>query len=215
MSPNILDLKKNLRREMILRRRQVKEETIREISLSIVPRVLDFIEQKVSLSSSRPLTIMSYMSCGQEFPTKALNHAILEKGWRLVLPYTDSDFHIIACESNSHEGLRRSRMGIEEPDPEVCPRLNAGETDLILLPGIAFDRSGVRLGYGKGCYDQFLSSSKETLPLTAALAWSFQIVDRVPSEDHDLPCDYLFTEDELIPCNSSSTMSFQDDSCSF
>ena len=90
-------------------------------------------------------------------------------------------------------------MGIWEPDPAISRQILAEETDLILLPGLAFDIHGNRLGYGKGCYDRFLSESAVKLPLLIALAWSFQILESIPFEDHDQPCHFLFTEKDIIP----------------
>ncbi len=188
-----------MREQMIRRRRELDDAAIRNASVNIIPRVLDFAEQMLPQSADRELTIMSYMSFGQEFPTAGLNRSILEKGWRLVLPYTDRNFNITACVTSSLENLRRSSMGILEPDPAISLQITASDADLILLPGIAFDRTGMRLGFGKGCYDRFLVTSGEKKPLTAALAWSFQIVKKVPCGKQDLACDYLFTEKELIP----------------
>ena len=90
-------------------------------------------------------------------------------------------------------------MGIAEPDPAVSEQIAASEADLILLPGVAFDRHGMRLGYGKGCYDRFLGASCENSPITAAFAWTFQILDCVPSDPHDQSVDWLITEEEFLP----------------
>ena len=199
MNQDIIRSKAALRRDILRKRRQLDRETIQTVSLSIVPRVLNFIREKIPMPSDRPLTVMSYMSFGSEFPTTDLNRAILEEGWRLVLPFTENDFSITACVTESLENLRKSRMGIPEPDPDDSEQINASEIDLILLPGIAFDLSGMRLGYGKGCYDRFLSRSAGSLPPILALSWSFQVVETVPSEDHDHFFDYLITEREFIP----------------
>ena len=194
--------KKTLRQEMLRQRSDLSPELIRQTSGITVPHILEFIRKqsgKRKQTAGHPLTIMSYMSHAGEFPTRELNQKILDSGWCLVLPYTSREFVIKACIVSSLDGLRISSMGIPEPDPSLCPQIRAAEADLILLPGVAFDRNGMRLGYGKGCYDRFLSESSAQLPLTAGLAWSFQIVDSVPSEAHDHACDYLITEQQIFP----------------
>ena len=197
MNPSVKEMKQLLRKEMLRKRKEMKPETIQSTSTSIVPRMMDFIEKSFPVYKERPLMIMSYMSHAGEFPTKSLNQAILEKNWNLILPYTNRDYEIEACIVDSVNNLRISSMGIEEPDPSVCPHVKASDTDLILLPGIAFDYRGMRLGYGKGCYDRFLSDTDKHLPVIIALAWSFQVLEHIPSEKHDRPCDFIFTEKSL------------------
>lgn len=197
MNHKIADSKEILRKEMLLKRKALSIKDITETSVSIIPPLMDFIDRTVDGKPGKPLTVMSYMSHKNEFPTIELNQMILDRGWRLLLPYTDRNFEITACIVCSLDGLRPSPMGILEPDPSAADQFRASDADLILLPGIAFDLQGRRLGYGKGCYDRFLSSGPP-LPVTAALTWSFQIIDRVPSDPHDIPCDYLITEKQII-----------------
>ena len=190
--------KQILRKEILQIRNLLEPDVISRTSAETSPRILDFIRSTARPRNSRPLTVMSYMSCRGEFPTTDLNLSILEQGWSLVLPYTNRNFDIEACLVDSLDHLSLSPMGIREPDPSSCAHISASEADIILLPGIAFDRRGMRLGYGKGCYDRFLSSASGHPPVTAGLAWSFQLHEEVPSEEHDMYCDYVFTEKQLI-----------------
>lgn len=72
--------------------------------------------------------------------------------------------------------------------------------DVILLPLAAFDRAGHRIGYGKGHYDRAVATifASGARPLLVGLAFAVQEVDKVPFEPHDIPLDYILTEDELI-----------------
>lgn len=198
MNPSVKEMKQSLRKEMLRKRTETKPEIINSTSKAIVPRMMDFIEKSLPVYKERPLTIMSYMSHAGEFPTRILNQAILEKDWQLILPYTTRDYEIEACIVDSINDLSISSKGIEEPDPSVCPHVNASDTDLILLPGIAFDYRGMRLGYGKGCYDRFLTDTDDHMPIIIALAWSFQVLEHIPSEKHDQACSFIFTENNLI-----------------
>ena len=88
-----------------------------------------------------------------------------------------------------HE-LISARCGLSEPW-DKCPALTLRdfENALILVPGLAFDDEGFRIGYGGGFYDKFLA--KEPEHPTVALCYSFQMVDAIPTEDYDIPVDLV------------------------
>ncbi len=198
MNHPLSNAKAALRKEMLRKRSTLDRKEVEKISALLSLRLRDFIRSTAGENRTEPLTVMSYMSHKNEFPTIDLNREILQLGWRLALPYTDRSFEISACIVDSLDHLHLSSMGILEPDPSVSVQIEAPDADLILLPGVAFDLQGRRLGYGKGCYDRFLTRTDGLRPVTAALAWSFQIVGRIPAEKHDIPCDYLITEKKII-----------------
>ena len=74
--------------------------------------------------------------------------------------------------------------------------------DLVIVPGVAFDRQGGRLGYGKGYYDRFLDQSHA---FRLALAFDFQLLETVPTEIHDVPMDGILTENGFYFCGDSQT----------
>lgn len=82
------------------------------------------------------------------------------------------------------QGLPKGSPWLEEPYHLVTP-------DWLLIPGVGFDLSGARLGRGKGFYDRYLEE-KDTLKI--GLAWSGQVLDKIPSESHDCQMDYIITE---------------------
>ena len=81
-------------------------------------------------------------------------------------------------------------------DAPMAPR-----PDLILVPGIVFDRSGKRIGYGKGYYDAFMASVGSRSVITAGISYENQLTDIIPAESHDFQLDYIMTEDNLY-CKS-------------
>ncbi|MBU1992529.1 MAG: 5-formyltetrahydrofolate cyclo-ligase [Patescibacteria group bacterium] len=94
----------------------------------------------------------------------------------------------------STKDLQKGRFGIKEPNgqnDEVAPEY----IDLIFVPGIGFDLTGHRIGFGLGYYDRFL---KKTNCLKIGLAYEFQIIDNVPGEPHDVPVDMIITEKRII-----------------
>ncbi len=86
--------------------------------------------------------------------------------------------------------------GIKEPDPESWDRAALSEVDLALIPGVAFDVKGGRLGRGKGFYDRLLGDP-EFRGLKAGLAWDWQIVGEVPCDTDDIPMDFVVTPGKI------------------
>ena len=117
-------------------------------------------------------------------------------GKRIALPRvqgTDLTFHPVT----HREELVTGDFGILEP-PETSPC--AGRNfDIILVPGLAFDFAGGRLGRGKGFYDRFLANARG---LRVGVCFEDQIVDPVPKESHDARMDFVITSTAIFPCGS-------------
>lgn len=139
--------------------------------------------------------IMLYASKGKEVRTDELISELLRVGKRVVLPKTEMrEKGITPVEiSDLEKDLIPGNYGIREPR-DCARRVDPGEIDLVIVPGIAFDRNGNRLGRGAGYYDRFLSTIKGKVRIVA-LAYSFQIVERVPSSNSDVPVDIIVTEE--------------------
>ena len=137
------------------------------------------------------------MGIGPEVATRP----ILERAWsedkRIACPKVEwRPRGLVSYAVTAADQLVEGRGGLLEPDPERARPVEEG-FDLVLVPGLAFDRRGGRIGYGAGFYDRFL---EETDALKVALAYSLQVIDSVPVEPHDVPVDRILTEDESIVC---------------
>ena len=88
------------------------------------------------------------------------------------------------------------KFGILEPI-EVM-KIAYKNIDLVLVPGVAFDKEGHRIGYGFGYYDKFLKKVPKAVKI--GLCYDFQVVDKIPKEEHDVPVDYIVTEERIIGC---------------
>lgn len=101
-------------------------------------------------------------------------------------------------------GLVRGPLGILQPDPATCAAVPLEEINLVVIPGVAFDRRGHRLGYGHGYYDRFLA---ELPPATwrVGLAFAGQMVEEIPADLWDLPMHLLVTETQVILCSLPAT----------
>lgn len=146
-------------------------------------------------------SILAYCSFGSEINTAPLLEAILAGGKRLLLPAVNREQDAIDVYrvTDLDVCLRRGVFGIREPDPAHCEP--AKDFDLVIVPGVAFDRRGGRIGYGKGYYDKLLAGSKAP---TIAAAFDTQIVYQIPLEPHDVLVDTLVTEAGVIETRAAS-----------
>ncbi len=135
-----------------------------------------------------------------EWDTRRLVDAALAAGKIVAMPRVDPvarmlDLHVI---TDPDGDIERGYQGIPEPR-RACPMLRRDEITWVLVPGIAFDRSGARMGYGGGYYDRLL-------PLLPALAsrvagaFDLQLVERVPMAPHDFGVDTIVTETGALAC---------------
>ncbi len=146
---------------------------------------------------AKAAVVLIYLPTEREVDTVALAKACWQAGKKVLVPKVNiADRHMIALECNSlHAGLAPGSYGILEPtEGEAHP---IEQIDLIIVPGLAFDRAGNRLGQGAGFYDRFLSSPGMRAT-TAAVAFDEQILDNVPTNDTDWPIDIVVTDKEVI-----------------
>jgi len=102
-------------------------------------------------------------------------------------------FHLVSGPSD----LEPAAFGLREPRPDA-PEVLPGALKLIIIPGLAFDRAGCRLGWGGGYYDDALLHHPDALRI--GVAYQKQIIDRVPTEAWDVPVDRIITEEGVIQC---------------
>ncbi len=137
-----------------------------------------------------------------EVPTHDLATLAVTQGKRVAVPriVTFKPPEMVGVEISSLEELSLSSAGLWEPDPSRADRVPEAEIDLVVVPGLAFDRSGHRLGLGGGFYDRWLPSVPAP---RVGLALSLQVVERVPHTGRDQRVDWIVTENDLIDCRES------------
>ena len=146
--------------------------------------------------------IFTYISFGSEVDTKEFIKYALSDNKEIYVPKTDKGKReMVAMKINSLDNMGVDKWGILEPKTVEEDKIGE-EFDLIIMPGVAFDRSGNRVGYGGGYYDKFLSEINSDIP-TIALAYDIQILEEVPSEKHDIKVHMVITEKETIKCLKS------------
>jgi 5-formyltetrahydrofolate cyclo-ligase len=166
--------------------RKIKSERIKKLLFS----TKEFMESD---------TILFYYSIKDEVNTKKMIEDSLRMGKRIVLPVTDVKNHkLILSEIKNLEDLKNGAFGISEPK-DVAP-ISIKDVHLIIVPGIAFDFRGYRIGYGKGYYDRLLNGLDKHI---IGLAYDFQVVDKIPNEMHDVPVKKIVTEKRIIECDGN------------
>ena len=122
-----------------------------------------------------------------------------------VLPDGGMDF--ISLGRNWDNQIQAGMYGIPEPNSgagEPYNIANAAET-LVIVPGLAFDAAGHRLGRGKGYYDRFLGKAGMQNAIKLGVCWAMQVVDKITPESHDIPMDWICHERGFIGCAEAST----------
>ncbi len=142
--------------------------------------------------------IMLFASFRSEPDTHGLIRKSLTLQKRVILPRVKKEgYALLLYEIKDHGELVPGYMDIPEPSVPEERRFDGELLDLIVMPGVAFDREGGRLGYGGGYYDRFIASLDRRPPLVA-LAYEEQIIDRVPLGDHDIRVDTIITDERVI-----------------
>lgn len=191
--------KSALRKAVLGRRDALDVEVRKSLSLAImedIPR-LDCYRQAG--------LVLAYVGFGSELRTETLLRRVLDDGKVLVLPRVNREEHDLDLYEvgDLEQNLEAGTWGIREPKPELCPRAEPAAIDFALVPGLAFDRSGARLGYGGGYYDRLLNGLFGPRPFLVAAAFELQMVDEVPLEEHDVRVDLIRTEKNSYAASKS------------
>jgi 5-formyltetrahydrofolate cyclo-ligase len=148
---------------------------------------------------SPPAVVSAFLAIGEEINPAPLMSRLQRDGWQIALPVMVGKGRPLIFRAWSPGApLRTVTWGIREPE-ESAPEV---EPDLLLVPLLAFDRTGLRLGYGGGFYDRTLRALRERkLIVAVGLAFSAQEVDAVPHLDYDERLDWVLTPEGPIRCS--------------
>lgn len=187
------ETKEEIREKYRKIRAQIPSETRKHADNQIAERLFNRLEYRDAR------IIYCYMSFKDEADTASIIDESLRLGKQVALPRVSGkrkmEFFFISGQKDLVTGF----MGIKEPAGYCLEASAPSEDALVLLPGLAFDRSGARLGYGGGFYDTYLA--KHAGCKKAALAYSAQIAPEIPTEPVDVKTDMIITEKELIICS--------------
>lgn len=189
--------KAELRRAVIARRDALDLDLRAAKSADICARLVELLGR---LDAAAPHTVAVYAAMGSEVDSAAFAAAAAKRGWRVAYPCMLSATDAAACGQRMRmravaAGDADAATFIAHPtrafaatdiDSSRFPIVPAEALDMIVVPLVAFDRTGARLGYGGGCYDRYLSTLRPDCHIVG-IAFEEQRVDRVPTDAHDLP----------------------------
>ncbi len=149
--------------------------------------------------------ILYYVSFGKEVSTHDLIKQALHGGKTVLVPISDTKTRTLhVAHIISWEDLASGAYNILEPRKEIRTIVPLKNIELILVPGVAFDTRGNRLGHGKGYYDRLLTKLPSIYSI--GLAFSFQLVQEIPVELNDKTVDMIITEKQIINCSGNKLL---------
>lgn len=191
-------MKQTLKSEIFEKRKSIPKKEIKEKSAKIKERLYSLPEFKHSKN------ILFYVSFNNEVDTIETIRELLknkeENKKNIIVPYVEKGNPILQLsELKNFSDLEPRTFGILEPKEDKTKKFDANKLDLVIVPGIAFDKNGHRIGYGHGYYDRFLQKlSKNTVKI--GLAFELQLIEKIHEEGHDIPVDWVITEKNIVKC---------------
>jgi len=174
--------KADLRRQMRDRKRQFSQQQLEELSLPVIARLRPLLRDAA--------IVMVYYSLPDEVNTHQFLDELVTAGKTVLLPEVLDDTTMCLRRYRSQADLQEGAFHIMEPIGECFTDYSL--IDIILVPGVAFDTQGHRLGRGKGYYDRFLHNIRHnSRPQLVGVCFDFQKVAEVPVEPYDIPMDIV------------------------
>ncbi|HZX39774.1 MAG TPA: 5-formyltetrahydrofolate cyclo-ligase [Streptomyces sp.] len=185
--------KSAVRRELLDARDVLSPQDVQRAAEALARLALDLPEL------AEASTVAAYVSVGREPGTRALLDALRARGVRVLLPVLQADNDLDWGVYEGAEHLVRAGRGLLEPDGARLGADAVLDADAVLLPGLAVDARGMRLGRGGGSYDRVLArlSAAGADPALVVLLYADEVVARVPEEPHDHPVHAVVTPEAV------------------
>lgn len=185
-----METKKDIRSQYIKKRDALTSEEVAQKSDRILYQLFNLPEYKDAKY------VLMYADYHNEVATNKIFEDAKNRGKKIYFPKVfgqEMEFYAV----DSLDELRFGYKGIREPQENPIKRFFYKKQDntIMIVPGVAFDMEGYRVGYGKGYYDKYLTERR--MISTFALSYAFQILEHVPADAHDIKMDKIITE-ELV-----------------
>jgi 5-formyltetrahydrofolate cyclo-ligase len=190
------EIKDSIRKELLKKRDGVPLE-VRQVKDRMIHEHLRSLPEFRNANA-----VFFFASFRSEVDTYKLIKEALDSKKRAVLPKVDLDKRsLLLYEILSLDELKPGYMGIPEPSVITEDRFfDVNDVDIVIIPGVGFDELGHRIGYGAGYYDLLLSVVRKTVAIVAP-AYEEQMVEKIPSETHDIKVSMIVTDRRLIKCS--------------
>lgn len=185
MISSAVKLKKRLRIKVIQKIRALSLMRRKRKNLQIFQSIIqsDFYQQASS--------VLIYVSFKDEVETHGLIRRSLKDGKIVFVPHVEGGQMRICRVRDFKKDLKKGTYGILQPQMQGRKKNGSATADIVFVPGLAFDKTGGRLGRGAGYFDRYLAKTKKSV--TIGLAYKEQLVPRVPVEKHDVRLNFIIT----------------------
>lgn len=191
--------KKSIRKNVLLLRNAADETDIIDKSAIIQDKIINIIDE-LNIKN-----VYIYAGYGSEVRTDKIINYCLNNNKRVALPKvidannSTMEFYEIY---DLYNDVKIGYQGIMEPENNGNKRNDIFLPEIVIMPGVAFDECGNRIGYGKGFYDKFLREKMNDKMVLCALAFDLQVVEAIEADEHDIRMDMLVTESRKIIINN-------------
>jgi len=191
MSSEAEQQKRALRAEL-RERRQLLSDAQREAAASGIATQLDALVKEHGARS-----VSCFLSTRTEPETRIFVRDAVARGIRVLLPITRADGLLDWAVADDTEETSEGLHGLPEPTGEVLGPIAVNDVDLMIIPAAAIDRTGTRLGWGRGYFDKTIGSMEKCPPVYAVI-YDSEVLDSLPREVHDQPVDGIVTPTQTI-----------------
>ena len=188
---NIEEEKKKIRKEIKRRRRELSSKTVSAIDNSLPEFISAIGDKDIIKTLKNAKRIALYRAFDGEVPVDSLARFFMDKGIRCCFPRIENNEMVFCdCASLDDSEFEVSSIGIKEPVSSKAP-VDPKDIDVVVLPALAYNEEGTRLGAGGGFYDRYIGSLGSERPYLLGICYEFQICSDVPSDDHDISADFI------------------------
>jgi len=194
------EIKSEIRKDMLAKRDSLEKKYCEAAGDLLVDKLIieGYLSKAMSPSSdAKNITVFTYVSTGSEVSTFPLIEFLLRFNVRVCVPKVIGSGEMQAWEIKSLDDLVLGKFGIYEPKTKnLCAEIprNDGAWILAIIPGVAFDKKGYRIGYGGGYYDRYFSNLKNTKGIyKLGVCYDFQLVDKIPTDEHDIKMNQVLS----------------------
>lgn len=190
-------LKKEIREAILQEKIKFSKITAKEKSLAI----FNTLKKTDFYKNANNVMVYITLENENEVSTEPIIDDLFDKGKRIFVPLTvhKTKALIVSELKDLKEDLEVGNFGVMEPKKEATRPVEPSILDLVIVPGVAFDKEGFRIGHGAGYYDRFLPGLPEKTA-TVSIAFDMQLIDKVPVNCYDIAVKYIITEKQFIKC---------------
>lgn len=183
--------KRALRAELRERRQLLSDAQREAASIGIAAQLHELVR------AHRARSVSCFLSTTAEPGTRHFVAEAVQQGIRVLLPITRADGLLDWAVANDSDEIAEGMFGLPEPTGEVLGPIAVNDVDLMIIPAAAIDRSGTRLGWGRGYFDKTIGSMDRCPPVYAVI-YDSEVLDSLPREVHDQPVDGIVTPTQTI-----------------